>query len=354
MATVSSARPGEQFARVVRSLCVARGDPIVAHGYLQAQGHAVEALAVEKGLITPLDSGEFSNGLGSISFDLAQYLRPRTLVGRLPFLPAPSRVRTLLETAPLVASWVGEGAPIPFRASALSSGDILEPRKVGAGTILTKELVEHGLSGSVDLLLADATGGIRQKLDETLTNPDNSGSSTTPAAITSTAAGATHIASAGATVAAIDADLQRAVDALVATGCTLETARWVCHPKLATRLASLRGTGGAPAYPLLSATGGRLLGIEVVTSGACIATSSPTEYTLTLVECSEILLADEGAARLSVSKNAAVQMDDAPSAGAQSLVSLFQAGLVGLIVERVVSWKPRRAGVVATIVGINL
>jgi valyl-tRNA synthetase len=54
-------------------------------------------------------------------------------------------------------------------------------------------------------------------------------------------------------------------------------------------------------------------------------------------------MADDGGVSLDMSMEASVQMDDAPSAGAQSLVSLWQNNLVGIRAERYINWSPRRA-----------
>ena len=47
--------------------------------------------------------------------------------------------------------------------------------------------------------------------------------------------------------------------------------------------------------------------------------------------------------------DAAVQMNDAPSAGAQQMVSLWQHGLVGIRGLRFVNWQRRRSGAVAVL-----
>jgi hypothetical protein len=45
-------------------------------------------------------------------------------------------------------------------------------------------------------------------------------------------------------------------------------------------------------------------------------------------------------------------MNTAPSAGAQSLVSLWQNNLIGVRAEREINWKKRRAAAVAYVDGI--
>ena len=51
-----------------------------------------------------------------------------------------------------------------------------------------------------------------------------------------------------------------------------------------------------------------------------------------------------GGVSIDMSNEASVQMDDAPSGGAQSLVSLWQNNLVGIRAEQYINWAPRRQG----------
>jgi hypothetical protein len=53
-------------------------------------------------------------------------------------------------------------------------------------------------------------------------------------------------------------------------------------------------------------------------------------------------LADEGGVTIDMSTEASVQMNDAPSAGAQSLVSLWQNNLVGIRAEQFINWTAAR------------
>lgn len=53
-------------------------------------------------------------------------------------------------------------------------------------------------------------------------------------------------------------------------------------------------------------------------------------------------MADDGGVSIDMSMEASVQMNDAPSAGAQSLVSLWQNNLVGIRAEQYINWAARR------------
>ena len=59
-----------------------------------------------------------------------------------------------------------------------------------------------------------------------------------------------------------------------------------------------------------------------------------------------VLLADDGQMMIDMSTEASLQMNDAPSAGAQSLVSLWQTGGVGVKLDRWINWSKRRSAAV--------
>jgi hypothetical protein len=93
-------------------------------------------------------------------------------------------------------------------------------------------------------------------------------------------------------------------------------------------------------------SGGTLAGIPVLRSAY-----APSGQ-VTLLDANELLLSDSGVIELSVSRAAALQMDDAPSEGAQQLVSLFQANVTALKIVRYVSWSMANADAVAVLTSV--
>ena len=150
--------------------------------------------------------------------------------------------------------------------------------------------------------------------------------------------------SSGSDIASIDHDLGLMIGSLVAAECPLSTACWIMSPITATALALRRGTDGAPAYPQVTARGGFLIGLPVLVSTVCAASGSPGERFIALVEQSEILVADDGGGDVQLATRAALQMNDAPAAGAAQLVSLWSSDMVGLRLLRYVNWARRRTG----------
>jgi hypothetical protein len=105
----------------------------------------------------------------------------------------------------------------------------------------------------------------------------------------------------------------------------------------------MRTTRDNPAFPGLSIKGGEFYGLPVIVSNNNTGSGSPGDQFLILVDQREVLLADDGQMLIDVSTEASVQMNDAPSAGAQSLVSLWQNGLLGVKVDRWIYWTKRRS-----------
>jgi hypothetical protein len=63
-------------------------------------------------------------------------------------------------------------------------------------------------------------------------------------------------------------------------------------------------------------------------------------------------VADDGNVNVDVSQEASLQMNSTPSAGAQTLVSLWQNNMIGIRAEREINWQKKRAQAVCYIDGV--
>jgi hypothetical protein len=95
--------------------------------------------------------------------------------------------------------------------------------------------------------------------------------------------------------------------------------------------------------------GGLLVGIPVITTTAMVSIGSPISNIIVAVKAGDIYLADDGVVTVDVSDQASVEMVDSSSQSGvsgtgASLVSFWQAGLLGLKATREVNWKLRRTG----------
>lgn len=340
---------GRLFARFAKCVAVAQGDLEGARHYACAQPwSSAQALDSQfKGLMTPTGVGAYSGSQGPVFRDLATYVRPRTIVGKLEALRAiPFATRVVRGVGGTRASWVVAGEPVPVAYGSFEIEDALDIRKVSTIAILTSELVKNSSPKSEMVMAADIGGALAQSMDEAFVDPASGATAARPASITY---GATTHESSGSTPAAIDADLAAMIKDLVTAGNTLESAVWILSPITAASLSLMRDSSGALAYPKISVLGGELAGLPAITSTACAASGSPGEYFVVLLESGQVDLADDDSGQLELARHAAVQMDDAPAASAQSVVSLWQNGLVGFMSTRYLNWRARRAGIASVL-----
>lgn len=357
-AQVSSAPRGGLFGRYVQALLIAKGDIVSAAAFAEGRGPAWREVAMSlRAAVTPMDSAENATSLAfPIAFDFAEVLRPMTVVGRMVGLRrVPFNLRTIQVGTGAGASWVGEGMPVPASALDFNAGTTLTFAKVASLVVETLELVRGSTPGVEAVLTADVARAAAYAIDLAFLDPVNSGSAgVKPASVTY---GGTMIPSTGSAVANIDADIRSALAVLNNANIDLSTAVWCMAPHTAVYLSTLRGTGGANAFPLATARGGFLAGLPILTSAAVGQdASSPSETYIALIAASEILLADDGASTVEVSEQASLQLDDAPQAGGattQAVISLWQNDLAALMATRTINFQRRATAAVATITDVG-
>ncbi len=346
---------GLAVVRVLRALAIAKGDPVSAWAFAQGQDWRDTPAVVPhlRAAVDALDTDGAAALVSPIGYDLAELVRPLTIVGRLAGIRrAPFATRLVAQTGGATGHWVGQGQAKPFSEAAFAETVTLGLAKVVGMAVVTDELVRLSTPVAEATILRDLARAVSQAIDQTFIDPSAVAvSGVSPASVTSSA---TPTASTGSTLAQIDTDLGATVDALIAAGSDLSTAAWVLHPRTASYLSRLRGSGGALAYPTVNATGGTLMGLPISTSANVpvdtTVTGDPT--IIALVDADAVMLADDRDATLTVSTAASVEIDDAPTSDARSLISLWQQGMVGLRAERYVNWMLRRAGAVQYVSGV--
>jgi HK97 family phage major capsid protein len=221
--------------------------------------------------------------------------------------------------------------------------------QAGDDDCVTDELAKMQDGAADAFLQRELVAALAQFSDQQFIDPTVAASpDLNPASITN---GAFSIPSSGATVAAINTDVQALFAAGIAANIDYANAAWVMHPRTALFLSSLLTAGNLPMWPTISVRGGTWYGLPVVTSGAVPVDTSNDTY-IVLIDASEVLLA-EGTILLDASGQAAIQLDTAPSAGAQSLVNLWQNNMVGLRAERYITWLRRRDAAVAVLEDVS-
>lgn len=281
--------------------------------------------------------------------EFVELLRPQTIVGKIQGLrKVPFNIRMPRTVSGSSAGWVGEGKPKPVSKMSFDTVT-LAWNKIAGIVVLTEELVKFSNPAAEGIVRQDMIDTIAEFTDQQFIDPTVTATATSPASITQ---GITGIPSTGATVANIMTDVQSIFKTLITGNITPKAGVWVMHPRTALYLSMLRTAQDVYAFPGITMYGGTFYGLPVVTSASVPIDTGDDTY-IVLMDAAEVYLADEGGVALDVSREASLQMDSAPSDGAQSLVSLWQNNLVGLRAERYITWKRRRDAAVAVLEDVS-
>jgi HK97 family phage major capsid protein len=323
--------------RYIKAIGMGRGDPIGAQAYAEGQ-HAVWRNTPEVGLalkaavaaMQTTDPGGLAAARSAINALILPLIRANTLVDRMNTRRTPLNIAVPAFSGDATGHLVGEGLAKPLSKFSLELLTVT-PRKIEASIVINNELLRFSDPTTESALASELAKAVVTRMDLVFADPNVGGS---------IANGATTISSSGGTVAQLDADFRAMLDALAASGDTaLTNAVWIMSSKTAIWLATLRTTNGPLAYPLVTAKGGTLAGLPVLTTGALVATGSPSESAILLADPQQILFGDAGEASVTVARNAMVELDDAPAGGAGAVqISLFQADRVALRGERWCGW----------------
>lgn len=343
--------PGIQFARAAIALMVCNGIKSEAAEYARERwGDAGEEIAVyhrsammHRAPIAPGTTVQatFAAPLVQTTFmdEMLELLRAATLVERIPGLRrVPFNISMPAQTAGGTYKWVGEGKLKPV-TNAQFAAVTLGRFKASGIIVLTEELVRSSAPSAELIVRNELRDGIVRFLDLQFIDPAVAAvAATNPASITNGVAGT---AASGTTEAAARADLRALIKTFVTNNIGLDGVVLLMNQSVAFTLGTIVNAVGAPAFPGITAQGGNILGIPVVTSNTVTAAIG-----IVAVHAPSILLADEGGIEIDVSREASLSLDSAPTDPPDATAvytSLWQANLVGLRVERFISWGKVRS-----------
>ena len=290
----------------------------------------------------------------SLFADFVEFLRPQTILGRFGSNSVPSLRRVPFRTALIGQTtggngyWVGEGAAKPLTKFDFSR-TVLEPTKVANIAVVTEEVLRDS-SPSAEMIVRDQlAAALRERLDIDFINPAKAAvAGVSPASILN---GVTPVPSSGVDADAVRADIRALFGAFIAANNAPTAGVWIMEATTALALSLMQNPLGQAEFPGLTMNGGALFGLPAIVS----------EYVPTgivaLVNASDIYLADDGGISVDMSREASLQMDDAPTNNsatptATSLVSMFQTNSVAFRAERTISWAPRRTSASAYLTGV--
>lgn len=350
--------PGIKFARFVRAMAISKGVPseaieVVKNNpqWMNETPELVQLIRSAQNPGTTTDSawaGPLVN-YQVLASEFAAFLRPLTIIGRIPGLRyVPFNVKVQRQTAASSVNWVGEGAPKPLSQLAFDLVSLTYSKIAGIVTI-TDELAKLSNPSADALVRDDLRDAIVQFMDAQFVDPSKAAvSGISPASITN---GVTPVTSTGTTAAALRADLLTLMQAFLAQNLSLADAVFIMTQQQAAAISLMVTSLGVNLFPGITAQGGTLVGLPVITSENIPGTGgSPADGGLILlVKASEIMIADDGQVTIDASNQASLQMESAPDSPATAstiMVSMFQQNMIAIRAERYINWVKRRSAAV--------
>lgn len=351
--------PGTGFTRYVMALAASRGNRMEATQFAKRW----EATTPEVGMVLKAasDAGTTTDSAWAaplvvyqnMASEFIELLRPMTAIGRIPgFRRVPFNITMPRQTAGSTVNWVGQGAPKPVGELAFDQVS-LGMSKVAGIVVISEELARSSNPSAEAVISQDLRAAIAQYLDEQFLDPAVAAvANVSPAAVTN---GSSVIDSTGVTAAAFRADVASALAVWTAADMSIAGGVLLMTETQAIRLGMIVNAFGQPEFPGLSASGGSVFGLPVITSENIPAEGgSPAGARIILMKPSEILMADDGGITIDVSREASVQMNttpDNPATASTVYRSLWQDNLVGIKAERFINWLKRRTAATVIIEG---
>jgi HK97 family phage major capsid protein/HK97 family phage prohead protease len=291
----------------------------------------------------------------NLASEFIEFLRPRTIVGRIPGLRnVPFNVRVTGQLTGAVANWVRQGNAKPVTSFGVFD-TTLTRTKIAAIAVITEELALDSSPSAEALVRDELARAVIERMDVDFIDPGHAAvANTNPASITN---GVTALTPSGTTEAAARADLitllgQFAENNVDPTGLVL-----IMPNTLALSLSLMVNSLGNASFNGMTPTGGTLLGIPVVASQYA-ANSSGYGNLVIALNASDIFLADDGQVRVDASREASIEMSDAPTGNsttptATSSVSMYQTNSIAVRAERYINWAKVRSTAVVYMDDVN-
>ncbi len=286
--------------------------------------------------------------------DFVNYLRPMTLVGRLPGLrQVPFNTHINGQTSGGVGYWVGEGAPKPL--TKFDYNRVYIPfTKVAGITVISDELARFSTPAAEAMVRDGLRDALVERMDIDFIDPAHAAvANVSPASMLN---GVTAITPSGTNYASFITDLERLWSPALSANMPTQSAVYVMDSLTALRVSNIRTQLGEMAYPTMSLTGGSLGGVPVVVSN--YVPHNTAGGIIALLFTSEIWLADDGDVTVDISNEASLQMMDNPTVSTNPatptpMVSMFQTDSTAIRAHRFVYWAKRRTLAASYLSGAN-
>lgn len=352
---------GIGFARYAQALFVGKGNLQEAAAYAESNSAWMKSTPwLVDVLKTAVNAGDSTtSGWASelvyaenMQNEFIEFLRPMTILGKFgtngitSFRRVPFNIRIAGLTAGPTGYWVGQGRAIPMSRPTTTSATLAIAKAAGLVAI-DDELARLSTPSAETMVRDELAATLVAFLDDAFINPNNGGQTNiSPASMTY---GVTPVTPTGTDYAALRTDIQTLMETPLDAYLNPAEAVWIMSASCALKLSMMVTSLDVRVFPELSITGGRLFGLPVIVSQAAQISGSP-QYAdiIVLVHPQQILLADDGGVTVSVSQEASLQMDDAPTnqstatATGTTVVSMFQTNSMAIKAVRYINWAKKR------------
>lgn len=287
-------------------------------------------------------SGEWGSELVGIDNryvgDFVTFLYGMTGFDKLGLREAPRNVSVKGMDAPAIGYWTGESKAIKASAPSASSVD-LTALKIAGKCVMSNELAMDSSPGAEQVVRDSLGEALATTLDTTFFSATAASSGVSPAGIVN---GLAEVAMGGTDAAAFRSFMNGAVAGFISAK-TSSGLLLAMSPGTALALGMLVNALGQSEFPMLTETGGTLLGRKVVVSDNI----DPSQ--IFLINPREIWRIGDDGVEFAVSRDAMVEQDSAPQgasdtpvASSATLVSMFDTDSLVIRATRRVSYKFRR------------
>jgi len=275
--------------------------------------------------------------------DFVEYLYSMTVFDRLPLREVPAQIHIKGQDGASTGYWVGQSKAIPVSTADFNDVE-LKPLKVGAIAPCSKELVADS-SPAAELWIRDSiVKASSQRVDTTFLSASAASAGVSPAGILN---GLSPVSPSGTDSTAVRADLMTLYTGFLAAK-NVSGLVQVMTPSMAKAISLMVNALGQTEFPNLNADGGTLLGDRVFTG------DNVTPGNWILLKPSDIWKIGDSGVEISMSDSATIEQDsaptgegDTPTAASATLISLWQAEMIGFKVVRQINFQKRRASAVA-------
>lgn len=351
---------GIRFARMCQAIAASRGnlpqaieiakmqwpDDKDIHNVIRAQSLGITRAAVTAGTtLDPVWAGALVSAQ-TMSGELIELVAKETVIGQMSQVRrVPFNVRIPREvTAVGSAKWVGQGLSKPVGKGAYDFVTI-PWAKAALIVVITEELARFSNPAAETLMRDSLVRGITDFLNDQFVGSGIAPVlNVSPGGITNGLPVGQTFPSSGEGLANVQWDLTHAVSLLYEFNAP-RAPTWIMHPQNAIWLGSMLNAFGQPAYPSIG--GKSLMGFPVITS------SHLDTDEIILLDQAGILLASDDSVTVDVSREASVQMDDAPASPPTPLLSFWQQNLIGLRGEMFSYWQRATDKSVVLITGVG-